>query len=98
MANIKSAKKRAKQSEKRRVINLSRRTSVKTSIKKVLVAIQAQEPVETVKALFNDAQAKIARAKGKGIMHANTASRKISRLAKRVAAASAPSGQQAPAK
>jgi small subunit ribosomal protein S20 len=86
MANIKSAKKRAKQSEKRRVINISRRSSIKTSVKKLLGAIEASDPAEKIKALFNDVQAKLARAKSKKLIHANTASRKISRLAKRVSA------------
>ena len=86
MANIKSAKKRAKQSEKRRVMNLSRRSSIKTSVKKLLGAIEASEPAEKIQTLFNDVQAKLARAKSKRLIHANTASRKISRLAKRVSA------------
>jgi small subunit ribosomal protein S20 len=87
MANMKSAKKRAKQNEVRRTINVARRTSIKTAIKKVLVAIETKENSQTVQELFQDAQAKIARAKGKGLFHKNTAARKISRLAKRVAVA-----------
>ena len=89
MANIKSAKKRAKQSVKRRAKNLNRSSALKTSIKKFLAAIEAQEPKEKVQTLYNDAQAKLARAKSKGLIHANTAARKISRLAKRIPSASA---------
>ena len=86
MANIKSAKKRAKQSEVRRKINLARKSSVKTAVKKVLIALSAEESGEKVQELLMDAQAKIARARGKGVLHKNTAARKMSRLAKRVAA------------
>jgi len=84
MANIKSAKKRIKQSEKRRLINLNRRTSLKTSIKKLLKAIEAKEDSEKIKTLFKDAQRYLARAKGKNLIHRNTAARKTSRLSKRV--------------
>jgi len=89
MANIKSAKKRIKQSEKRRLINLRRGTALKTSIRKLLKAIEANEISDKVKALFNDAQAQLSRAKGKGLIHRNTAARKTSRLAKRVVQAQA---------
>lgn len=88
MANIKSAKKRAKQAEARRKINLARKTSMKTAIKKMLVAIERTEDTGKVTELLRAAEAKIARARGKGLLHKNTASRKISRLAKKVAVAS----------
>lgn len=83
MANIKSAKKRARQSEKRRMKNLSRKTDVKTAVKKVMTAIEKGEPAEKVKELLRSAESKLSRAKTKGLMHAKTASRKISRLAKK---------------
>ena len=82
MANIKSAKKRAKQNIYRRGINLARKTSLKTAEKKFLTALGKGEDVAV---LLKDVESKIARAKGKGLVHANTASRKISRLAKKVA-------------
>ncbi len=85
MANIKSAQKQARKAEKRRAINLDRKTSLKTAIKKLLVAIDKKESKDTLVALFNDAQAQLARAKSKGLIHANTAARKTSRLASRVA-------------
>ena len=87
MANIKSAKKRALQSEKRRKINLNRLTSLRTSIKKLMNALSENVSADKVKELFVDTQAKLARAKGKGLIHPNTAARKTSRLAKRVAQA-----------
>ena len=82
MANNKSAKKRILQNEKRRLINKSRFSSVKTAIKKVIIAVDEKQPAAEVTLLFNDAQSKIARAQGKGLLHKNTAARKVSRLAK----------------
>ena len=87
MANIKSAKKQAKQAAARRQINLARKTSIKTAIKRVLTALEKTENPEQIKILLKDAEAKIARAKNKKLFHANTASRKISRLTKKVAQA-----------
>lgn len=87
MANIKSAKKQAKQSLSRRKINLARKSSIKTVLKKVLVALERSEDIGKVKELLKDAESKIARARGKGLLHKNTAARKIGRLAKKVAEA-----------
>lgn len=86
MANIKSAKKRAKTNEIRRKYNIARRSDVRTATKKVLEAI-ASKDIEAAKSLLKEAEAKIARARGKGLLKKNTASRKISRLAKKVALA-----------
>ena len=86
MANIKSAKKRAKQTIKKHQRNLARRTALKTAVKKVLAAVEDGTDIEKAKTLLRDAEAKLARAKGKGIIHKKTASRKVSRLAKKVAA------------
>jgi len=86
MANIKSAKKRAKQSEKRRIVNSSRRSAIKSSTKGLLDAIAQGKDVETLKVLLKDVEAKVARAKNKHVMHKNAAARKVSRLAKRVQA------------
>ena len=86
MPNIKSAKKRVKQSEKRRLLNVARKSAIKTSIKKVLEAVKGDDLVNA-KVLLRDAEAKLARAKGKGVLHKNTVARKISRLASAVSAA-----------
>jgi small subunit ribosomal protein S20 len=86
MANTESAKKQARQNIVKRERNLSRRTAIKTAVKKVLVSIEKSESLETVQGLLKQAESKLARAKGKGVMHANTAQRKIGRLAKKVAA------------
>lgn len=88
MPNIKSAKKRVLQTTKRQLRNQARKSSIKTAVKKVLLAIENND-IETAKKLFVDAESKLAQAKGKGVMHANTASRKISRLAQKVAKAQA---------
>lgn len=84
MANTKSAQKNARKNEKRRVINLARKTTVKTAIKKVLIALEESESAAKVQELLREAQAQLARAKNKHLIHANNASRKISRLALKV--------------
>lgn len=84
MPNIKSAKKRMVQNEKRRQRNVARNTAVKTAVKKVIAAMQEKVDALKVKELLKEAEAKIARAKRK-IYHPNAANRKISRLAKKVA-------------
>lgn len=86
MPNIKSAKKRVLQSEKKRVRNVARRSSIKTAIKKVLVALESND-VDAAKLLLKDAESQLSQAKSKRVMHRNTAQRKVSRLAKKVAAA-----------
>jgi small subunit ribosomal protein S20 len=85
MPNIKSAKKRAKQTEKRRLRNYSRKSDVKTAVKKVLDAV-ADKDVAQARELLREAQAKMARASSKRVFHASTISRKLSRVAKQVAA------------
>ncbi len=89
MANTKSAKKTALQSEVKRTRNLARKTSIKTAIKKIIVALEKQEKMDVLQDMLKDAQAKIARARGKGLLHANNAARKVSRLNKKVAQAAA---------
>jgi len=83
MPNIKSAKKRVLQTEKRQLRNQARKSAIKTAIKKVIAAIENNE-LETAKKLFVEAESKLAQAKTKGVMHRNTVARKISRLAKKV--------------
>ncbi|MBI2775023.1 30S ribosomal protein S20 [Candidatus Dependentiae bacterium] len=88
MANTKSAKKQSRQNIKRRDVNLARKTAIKSAAKKVLLAIEQGEDIKVTQELMRDIEAKLARAKGKGTLHKKAASRKIGRLAKRVAAAS----------
>ncbi len=79
MANSPSARKRARQSENRRQHNASLRSMVRTSIKKVVKAINAKD-VETAKAALTAAVPVIDRMADKGIIHKNKAARHKSRL------------------
>ncbi|ART80066.1 30S ribosomal protein S20 [Oceanisphaera avium] len=79
MANIKSAKKRALQSEKRRKHNASRRSMVRTYMKKVLAAIATGDKENAQKA-FDTAQPLLDRMATKGLIHKNKAARHKSRL------------------
>ncbi len=79
MANIKSAKKRAKQSEKNRQHNASLRSMVRTSIKKVIAAVASGDHA-VAKAAYADAVPVIDRMASKGLIHKNKAARHKSRL------------------
>ena len=83
MANIKSQKKRNRQNEKRGERNKTVRTALKTSTKKVRVAIAAGE-AEGATALQHEAARALDKAVSKGIVHRRTAARRKSRLAKAV--------------
>ena len=74
MANIKSAKKRAVQSEKARKHNASRRSMMRTFIKKVYAAIEAGDKAAAQKA-FNEMQPIVDRQAAKGLIHKNKAAR-----------------------
>ncbi len=79
MANIKSAKKRARQSEKRRRHNAGLRSMVRTYIKKVVLAIDAGNK-ENAQQAYQEAVPVIDRMVTKGIIHKNKAARHKSRL------------------
>lgn len=79
LANIKSAKKRILVSQKRADRNKSIRSKVKTAIKKVEVAIEANDKTAATEAL-RAAVSEIDKATKKGIYHKNNAARKVSRL------------------
>ena len=83
MANIKSAKKRILVNNKKYEINKAIKSGVKTSIKKVHAAIEANDKAAATEALLN-ASSIIDKATTKGVYHKNTASRKVSRLSKAV--------------
>ncbi len=83
MANIKSAKKRILVNRTKAMRNKAIRSSVKTASKKVLAAIEANDKDAAVKAL-TAATSTIGKAVSKGVYHKNTASRKVSNLAKAV--------------
>jgi small subunit ribosomal protein S20 len=79
LANIKSAKKRARQSEKHRQHNASLRSMVRTYIKKVYNAIEAQDK-KLAEECYTAAQPIIDRMADKGLIHKNKAARHKSRL------------------
>jgi len=85
MANTKSARKAVRKIARRTAVNKSRRSQMRTYVRKVEEAIASKDPAVAAEAL-RGAEPLIARAAQKGILHKNTASRKISRLAKRVKA------------
>ena len=83
MANHKSAEKRARQNEKRRVRNKAVRTRVKHATKEVRLTA-AETSKEEALAKLKAAQSTITKAQKKGVIHKKTAARKISRLTKLV--------------
>ncbi|MBQ0101044.1 MAG: 30S ribosomal protein S20 [Eubacteriales bacterium] len=85
MANIKSAKKRILVSETRAERNKAIRSKVKTFVKKVQAAVESGDKALAEEAL-KAAVSEIEKATSKGVYHDNTASRKVSRLSKAVAA------------
>jgi small subunit ribosomal protein S20 len=88
MANTVSAKKMTRKIAKRTAINRSRRSRMRTFLRKVEEAIATGNQNAAVEAL-RAAEPEIMRAAQKGIVHKNTASRKVSRLAHRIKAISA---------
>ncbi|OED42745.1 30S ribosomal protein S20 [Endozoicomonas sp. (ex Bugula neritina AB1)] len=88
MANSPSAKKRARQSEVRRQHNASLRSMIRTSIKKVVKAIDAKD-VDAAQTALTAAMPVIDRMADKGIIHKNKAARHKSRLNAQVKALTA---------
>ena len=85
MANTPQAKKRIRRNDKRAEINGNRIGRIRTFVKKVESAIESGDKTAAAEALCA-AQPELARGVARGVLHKNTASRKVSRLAKRVAA------------
>lgn len=85
MANIASAKKRARQAEKRRTRNVAQRSMVRTTIKKVVKAVDAKDKTAAL-AAFNEMVPVIDRYATKGMIHKNKAARHKSRLTERIKA------------
>lgn len=84
MANTPQAKKRIRRNANRATINHARVGRIRTFIKAVEAAIESGKKVDAADAL-KAVQPEIARGVSRGVIHKNTASRKISRLSKRVA-------------
>ena len=87
MANSPQARKRIRQAARRTEINTARRSRMRTFIRKVEEAIASGDG-DSAKAALKAAQPEIMRSANNGIIHKNTASRKVSRLAARVKALS----------
>ncbi|MXO48724.1 30S ribosomal protein S20 [Erythrobacter vulgaris] len=85
MANTPQAKKRIRRNDRRAEINTSRMSRIRNFVKKVELALETGDKKEAQTALQN-AQPELARGVARGVLHKNTAARKMSRLSKRVAA------------
>ncbi|MRN55769.1 30S ribosomal protein S20 [Paenibacillus sp. 19GGS1-52] len=88
MPNIKSAVKRVKTNEKRRALNVSQKSALRTVVKTADIALAGTEVV-TAQTAFQAASKKLDKAASKGLVHKNAAARKKSRLAKKLNALTA---------
>ena len=88
MANHASAKKRIRQTERRTEVNQQRIGSIRTSLRKVEEAIEGGDKA-VAELAFRVAQPQMMSGVSKGVFHANTISRKLSRLSKRIKTLSA---------
>jgi small subunit ribosomal protein S20 len=82
-----SAEKRVRQTAKRTAVNKNRKTQVRSAVRKVEEALAAGDK-KAAQAAFKAAEPALMKGVSKGVIHRNTASRKVSRLAKRVKALS----------
>lgn len=87
MANTLQAKKRIRSNARRALVNKARKSRIRTFVKNVELALESGTAEEAQMAL-KAAQPELMRGVTKGVMHKKTASRKVSRLAKRVKAMS----------
>jgi small subunit ribosomal protein S20 len=85
MANTPQAKKRIRRNARRATINGARVSRIRTYVKQVEAALEAGDKA-TALAAISKVQPELMRGVAKGIVHKNTASRKFSRLTKRIAA------------
>lgn len=83
MAHHKSAKKRIRQTERRTEVNRARVSRIRTFVKKVELAIAGGDSA-AAQAALKEAQPELMKGAQAGVLHKNTASRKVSRLAARV--------------
>ena len=87
MANTPGAKKAIRKIERRTEVNTARRSRMRTFVRKFEEAVEAGDPA-AAKQAFTVAESELMRAVSKGILHKNTGSRKVSRLAARLKKAS----------
>ena len=85
MANTPQAKKRIRRNDRRSAINRTRVSRIRTFVKQVETALEAGDKA-TALAAISKVQPELARGVAKGVFHKNTASRKFSRLTRRIAA------------
>ncbi|HCH57473.1 MAG TPA: 30S ribosomal protein S20 [Rhodospirillaceae bacterium] len=85
MANTSSAKKRVRRDERKTATNISRRSRIRTYIKKVEAAIEGGDK-DAANAALKEAQPELMRGVTRGVFKKNTAARKISRLSQRIKA------------
>jgi small subunit ribosomal protein S20 len=83
LATHKSAEKRDRQSKVRRERNIAAKSTIKTKVKTVLAAVEGKNKENSVSALKSTVPS-LAKAAAKGLIHKKNASRKISRLTKKV--------------
>jgi len=83
LATHKSAEKRDRQSKVRRERNIAAKSAIKTKVKSILAAVEGNNKENSVNALKATVPA-LAKAAAKGLIHKKNASRKISRLTKKV--------------
>jgi small subunit ribosomal protein S20 len=83
MANTPGAKKAVRKIERRTAVNRNRRSRVRTFLRKFEEAVTSGDAT-AAKAAFVEAQSELMRAVSKGVVHRNTGSRKVSRLAARL--------------
>ena len=85
MANIKSAQKRIRQTERKTIVNKNRLSRIRTFVRMVEEAIGAGKKEDAQEAL-KKMQPELMRGAGKGLLHKNTASRRLSRFSRRIKA------------
>jgi small subunit ribosomal protein S20 len=85
MANTPQAEKRIRRNERRAAVNKARLSRIRTQVKKVESAILAGDKT-AAQAALKAAQPELDRGVARGVLHRNTASRKLSRLTKRISA------------
>jgi len=83
MANIRSAKKRIRQTARKTTVNRNRMSRLRTFVKKVETAIASGDK-DAANTALKEAQPEIMRGVTKGVLHRNTASRKVARLNARI--------------
>ncbi|WP_126173109.1 30S ribosomal protein S20 [Altericroceibacterium xinjiangense] len=85
MANTPQARKRIRRNETRAAINGARVSRIRSFLKKVETAIAGGDK-QTAQTALHEVQPELARGVARGVLHKNTAARKMSRLSKRVSA------------